>query len=92
MTSMSRRHFLAAAIGSLGCTGAVAQEQADPAAVDAWMKTWMSESRQAAGALHLSRFADPTYFLLKSIGGDRACRLRHRLRQHPETLLVCAAA
>jgi hypothetical protein len=67
MTSMSRRHFLAAAIGSLGCTGAVAQEQADPAAVDAWMKTWMSESRQAAGALHLSRFADPTYFLLKSI-------------------------
>jgi len=27
----------------------------------------MSESRQAAGALHLSRFADPTYFLLKPI-------------------------
>jgi len=67
MTSISRRHFLATAIGSLGWAQALAQEQADPAAVDAWMKTWMSESRQAAGALHLSRFADPTYFLLKPI-------------------------
>jgi hypothetical protein len=66
-TSISRRHFLATAIGSLGLAEALAQEQADPAAVDAWMKTWMSESRQAAGALHLSRFADPTYFLLKPI-------------------------
>ena len=67
MTSISRRHFLATAIGSLGWAQALAQEHADPAAVDAWMKTWMSESRQAAGALHLSRFADPTYFLLKPI-------------------------
>jgi hypothetical protein len=67
MTSMSRRHFLAAAIGSLGCADAVAQEQVDLEAVDAWMKTWMSQSKQATGVLHLSRFADPTYFLLKPI-------------------------
>jgi hypothetical protein len=67
MASISRRPVLATAIGSLGLAEALAQEQVDPVAVDAWMKTWMSESRQAAGALHLSRFADPTYFLLKPI-------------------------
>jgi len=67
MATMSRRHFLATAIGSLASADALAQEQADPAAVDAWMKSWMSQAKQASGVLHLSRFADPTYFLLRPI-------------------------
>lgn len=67
MASISRRHLLATAIGSFGWTRALAQEQVEREAIDVWMKTWMSESRQASGALHLSRFADPTYFLLKPI-------------------------
>ena len=31
-----------------------------------WMEAWMT--RQPVGTLHLSRFADPIYFLLKPIG------------------------
>ena len=67
MSSISRRHFLATTLATLASTEAVAQEQVDSATIDTWMKTWMSQSRQATGVLHLSRFADPTYFLLKPI-------------------------
>jgi hypothetical protein len=40
---------------------------ADPAATEAWMAAWM-EARQPVGMLHMSRFKDRTYFLIKEIG------------------------
>lgn len=40
---------------------------ADPQAADAWMMAWM-QARQPLDTLHVSRFKDPTYFLLKPIG------------------------
>jgi hypothetical protein len=35
--------------------------------VDAWMNEWMKRDKDVVGALHLGRFADPMYFLLKPI-------------------------
>jgi hypothetical protein len=67
MASISRRQLLATAIFSFGLSEAVAQEEVDRTAIDAWMKAWMPADRQATGVLHLSRFADPMYFLLKPI-------------------------
>jgi hypothetical protein len=41
---------------------------ADPIAADLWMKKWMSSSLNASvGPLHVGRFADPMYYLLKEI-------------------------
>jgi hypothetical protein len=35
--------------------------------MESWMDEWMSLYRDVVGALHVSRFADPTYFLTKPI-------------------------
>jgi hypothetical protein len=35
--------------------------------IEAWMNEWMKRDKDVVGALHLSRFADPIYFLLKPI-------------------------
>jgi hypothetical protein len=43
-------------------------EQSDRSKIiEAWMDEWMKRDRDVVGALHLSRFADPIYFLLKPI-------------------------
>lgn len=44
-----------------------AEAYVDPVAMEAWMNTWMS-ARDPVGTLHMSRFKDRTYFLLKQIG------------------------
>jgi hypothetical protein len=33
--------------------------------VEAWMDAWMNEKRATVGTLHLSRFVEPVYFLIK---------------------------
>jgi len=35
--------------------------------IEAWMDAWMKRDREVVGTLHLGRFADPVYFLLKPI-------------------------
>jgi hypothetical protein len=35
--------------------------------MDKWMRAWMPSDKSPNGTLHLSRFADPMYFLLKPI-------------------------
>jgi hypothetical protein len=39
----------------------------DSQAIEAWMDKWMKRDRESIGALHVGRFADPIYFLLKPI-------------------------
>src|SRR5215216_1525948 len=39
----------------------------DRQAIEAWMDKWMKRDRESIGALHIGRFADPMYFLLKPI-------------------------
>src|SRR5215211_497015 len=39
----------------------------DPAAARKWMDQWMFGQKRSSGALHVGRFADPIYFLLKPI-------------------------
>jgi hypothetical protein len=40
-------------------------ESEDPAAVAAWMDAWMSDQKATVGNLHLARFVEPIYYLLK---------------------------
>jgi hypothetical protein len=40
----------------------------DRAAAEQWMDSWIRDRKAAGGVLHLSRFADPTYFLTREIG------------------------
>lgn len=35
--------------------------------IDRWMSKWMTEGKLPVGALHVSRFVEPVYFLLKPI-------------------------
>jgi hypothetical protein len=42
-------------------------DYADPIAAENWLMTWM-KTRDPVGTLHLSRFKDRTYFLIKKIG------------------------
>src|SRR5215217_6020711 len=67
MLTISRRGFLATTLATFVSTESIAQEQVDSETIDAWMISWMNQSRQPSGVLHLSRFADPMYFLLKPI-------------------------
>jgi hypothetical protein len=75
----SRREFLLGLsgwmIGSWIAVPPLAQAQpsvsepyGDRAAAELWMDEWMSEKKAAGGVLHLSRFADPVYFLISEIG------------------------
>lgn len=74
----TRRQFLSrvgrAGIGSLAathflCIGrSIAEVPADPSkAIEAWMDVWMQRDKALVGPLHVGRFADPIYFLLKPI-------------------------
>jgi Protein of unknown function (DUF1353) len=40
---------------------------ADRQTIEKWMDLWMATDRGALGALHVSRFSDPIYFLTKPI-------------------------
>jgi len=71
MGDIPRRTFLlnaAAALPLLSSSYDAAAQEPSGSSMDAWMQAWMApRHRQATGALHLSRFSDPTYFLLKPI-------------------------
>jgi hypothetical protein len=41
--------------------------QAIPPTAEEWMLSWMSAARPIAGALHMARFKDPIYILLRPI-------------------------
>jgi hypothetical protein len=60
---------LAGAVGPvLSSSGALGEEfAADQRTVERWMDEWMKRDKKAVGSLHLSRFADPIYFLTKPI-------------------------
>lgn len=52
---------------TLGSAGP-ATEPPHSRVVESWMNTWMEEaSREPVGALHVSRFMEPMYYLLKPI-------------------------
>jgi hypothetical protein len=54
--------FVAASSASIG------QElTTDSQTIERWMDEWMKRDRAPVGTLHLSRFADPVYFLTKPI-------------------------
>jgi hypothetical protein len=40
---------------------------ADGQTIESWMNQWITSSKRPIGALHVSRFSDPIYFLLKPI-------------------------
>jgi hypothetical protein len=40
---------------------------ADSRTIEVWMDQWIKNDKRPIGALHVSRFADPIYFLLKPI-------------------------
>jgi hypothetical protein len=72
----SRRVFLracavvglgATAFDSLAAQSGQSGAYADPIAADEWMKKWMNPLGAAVGPLHLGRFADRMYYLLKEI-------------------------
>jgi hypothetical protein len=48
-------------------TSDVDSYRADEKSIDTWMQAWMANSKEPVGTLHISRFADPMYFLTKQI-------------------------
>jgi hypothetical protein len=72
MATNSRRTFLQTgaglvASGVLGVAGtrtALAQE----ITMEEWMEAWIKDTKLPVGALHVSRFVEPMYFLTKTIG------------------------
>jgi hypothetical protein len=79
MTESTRRQLLknGALIGGTICGYAMVHRgsaqsapedgPADPSTIESWMNGWMATSKEAVGTLHLSKFADPVYFLTKPI-------------------------
>lgn len=71
-----RRQFLVSAlclglplmtVSSTSQAEGTASPYSDPELVEKWMGKWMEVNKSATGTLHLGRFADPMYFLLKQI-------------------------
>jgi hypothetical protein len=80
---ISRRRTIAGLVAALsvGLTKCLAQSAIEPKPTSAftpddpiiaanWMDGWMKGSKKAVGALHVARFADPIYFLLKPISWE----------------------
>ena len=80
MTTFSRRAVslailttasdIASSMGLIGLSTSVVRAQlpaTSEVSVEQWMSEWMSAEKPVAGALHISRFKDPIYFLLKPI-------------------------
>jgi hypothetical protein len=63
--NINRRHVLAGAVLPFVGVPAARAEAEDPAAIAAWMNAWMSEQKATVGNLHLGRFVEPIYYLLK---------------------------
>ena len=62
--------LLAAATLALGVNGASAEsawQRPNKAVIEKWMSTWMGSQKALGAPLRLSRFKDPTYFLLSPI-------------------------
>jgi hypothetical protein len=63
--NISRRHLLAGVVlPFVGLPAAQAQSE-DPAVIARWMEAWISDQKATVGNLHLSRFVEPIYYLLK---------------------------
>jgi hypothetical protein len=56
----------ACALSTIGSAGEC-QPTAPERTVEEWMNEWMKNARATKGALHVARFKDPTYVLLKQI-------------------------
>ena len=84
-TSIARRVLLRLSVGSIlmplgldikGAGSATPESYADSHAADLWMSSWIDAAAAPGGAkapynsLHLSRFADPIYFVTREIGWD----------------------
>jgi hypothetical protein len=72
MLRLSRRELICVGALAVETPAPVAAEavesyKADPNQIDSWMRAWMSPSKVPVGTLHVSRFADPMYFLLNPI-------------------------
>ena len=71
MTPPTRREILR--LLGMGCVATAAPAalpsyaRAQDVSVEEWMEAWMKSRRVAEGPLHLSRFAEPMYFLLRPI-------------------------
>jgi hypothetical protein len=63
--NISRRHILAGAILPFAGLATARAQPDDPTAIAAWMDAWMSDQKATVGNLHLSRFVEPIYYLLK---------------------------
>jgi hypothetical protein len=69
MTDTSRRGFFKiVAAATLVLSGAYSEEvRPQDRTMEAWMNEWMTDNRNPVGALHLSRFVEPIYFLTRPI-------------------------
>src|SRR5262245_27665811 len=73
MSEVRRRrvlHLLALAVCAApmtDATSAVSEEKSYRSLKERWLDEWMASQKAPAGALHLSRFRDPMYFLLTPI-------------------------
>jgi hypothetical protein len=68
MTLATRRTVLAGCAAYLvhpASSGHGAEEPDRSTEIARWMDTWMSEAKVTVGNLHLSRFVEPVYYLLK---------------------------
>jgi hypothetical protein len=72
MTNLTRRRVLGASMvtamaGCIAKLSEAAQPKSTNVSIEAWMNQWMRE-RGPEGTLHVGRFREPMYFLLKPIG------------------------
>ena len=80
--SLTRRHFLNALAACVSaatlCCASVSASGQEAGNADAetqrvakeWLRDWMSRQKAPVGMLHLSRFADETYFITKPIAWE----------------------
>jgi hypothetical protein len=72
-TVIGSRPGLAQPAGELKATGSFTTE--NPKLAASWMDGWMKVNKKPVGALHVSRFADPIYFLLRPISWEPPAQL-----------------
>jgi hypothetical protein len=66
-TTFAVRSGLFACLVGASATAAKAAAAASEITAERWMSEWMSAAKPVSGALHMSRFKDPIYFLTKPI-------------------------
>lgn len=68
LTTFAIRSGLLAGLVGIPTSGLWAQSPVNQeVTVEQWMDEWMTSTRPVSGALHMSRFKDPIYFLTKPI-------------------------